>query len=325
MIAKSLVVIISLTLCVFGSEPVAFIKNLQGNATLKRGAASQPTQKGEYLFNGDRIETAKNANIGISFNDGTRVAVGPESLFVIDNYLFKPSQKTFQFDVNLSKGKTATASGMTGNAESPSMALDGNESTKWCQNIVSDKWLMIDLGSSMEICEYLVKHGGIESVNYITKDFKIQRLEETQWIDVDVITGNTLNPTSRSVTPFTAQKVRLYITNSGVDNAARIYEFQLFGHNTAEINEIISNEKPSIFISPNPVTTESFEVQLSGFNDDTEVLVTIADSNGREVYRSKRNNSSSLTLTLKNRISNGVFYVTVRGKQKVATKQLLGQ
>ena len=184
---------------------------------------------------------------------------------------------------------------------------------------------MIDLGSSMEICEYLVKHGGIESVNYITKDFKIQRLEGTQWIDVDVITGNTLNTTSRSVTPFTAQKVRLYITNSGSDNAARIYEFQLFGHNTTEINEIISNEKPSIFISPNPVTTESFEVQLSGFNDDTEVLVTIADSNGREVYRSKRNNSSSLTLTLKNRISNGVFYVTVRGKQKVATKQLLGQ
>lgn len=226
---------------------------------------------------------------------------------------------------NLSNGKTATASGMTGSAESPSMALDGNESTKWCQNIVSDKWLMIDLGSSMEICEYLVKHGGIESVNYITKDFKIQRLEGTQWIDVDVITGNTLNTTSRSVTPFTAQKVRLYITNSGSDNAARIYEFQLFGHNTTEINEIISNEKPSIFISPNPVTTESFEVQLSGFNDDTEVLVTIADSNGREVYRSKRNNSSSLTLTLKNRISNGVFYVTVRGKQKVATKQLLGQ
>jgi len=175
----------------------------------------------------------------------------------------------------------------------------------------------------MEICEYLVKHGGIESVNYITKDFKIQRLEGTQWIDVDVITGNTLNTTNRSVTPFTAQKVRLYITNSGSDNAARIYEFQLFGHNPTEVNEISSKEKPSITVSPNPVTSESFDVQLSGFDEDTDVLVTITDSNGREVYRSKRDNSSSLTLTLKNRIINGIYYVTVKGKQKVASKKFI--
>lgn len=222
---------------------------------------------------------------------------------------------------NLSNGKTATASGMTGSAESPSMALDGNESTKWCQNIASDKWLIIDLGSRMEICEYLVKHGGIESLNYITKDFKIQRLEGTQWIDVEAITGNTINTTSRSVTPITAQKVRLYITNSGSDNAARIYEFQLFGHNPTDVNEISSKEKPSITVSTNPVTSESFEVQLSGFDEETEVLVTITDSNGREVYRSKRDYSSSLTLTLKNRISSGIYYVTVKGTQKEATKK----
>ncbi len=224
---------------------------------------------------------------------------------------------------NISNGKTATASGMTGSAESPSMALDGNESTKWCQNIASDKWLVIDLGTPMEICEYLVKHGGIESVNYITKDFKIQRLEGTQWVDVDVITGNTLNTTNRSVTPFTAQKVRLYITNPGNDNAARIYEFQLFGHNPTDVNEISSKEKPLITVSPNPVTSESFNIQLSGFDEETEVLITIRDSNGREVYRSMRDNSCSLTLTLKNRISSGIYYVTVKGAQKAATSKFL--
>lgn len=111
---KSLVMFISLTICAFSSEPIAFIKNIQGSATLKRDGASHSIQRGEYLFNGDKIETAKSANIGISFNDGTRVAVGPESLFVIDNYLFKPSQKTFQFDVNLSKGKTVFETGNIG-------------------------------------------------------------------------------------------------------------------------------------------------------------------------------------------------------------------
>lgn len=111
---KLFIMIISLTLCVFGVEPVAFIKNIQGSANVKNSSGIQPAKQGEYLFSGDKIETDKSANIGISFNDGTHISIGPESVFVIDDYLFEPSQKKFHFDVSLPKGKVVFESGKIG-------------------------------------------------------------------------------------------------------------------------------------------------------------------------------------------------------------------
>jgi hypothetical protein len=113
-VLKSLIMIVSLALFVFGSEPVAFIKSIQGSATVKRDSGVHPVKAGEQLFNGDKIETAKSANMGISFNDGTAIAVGPESLFVIEDYLFRPSEKTFHFDVSLPKGKAVVETGKIG-------------------------------------------------------------------------------------------------------------------------------------------------------------------------------------------------------------------
>jgi len=111
---KSFIMIVSLALYVFGSEPVAFIKNIQGNATVKRDSIAHQVQKGEYLFNGDKIETAKSTNMGISFNDGTRISIGPESVFTVDDYLFRPSHETFHFDVSLPKGRAVFESGKIG-------------------------------------------------------------------------------------------------------------------------------------------------------------------------------------------------------------------
>ncbi len=106
--------IMGFVLFVWGSGPVAFIKNVSGNAVVKRDNALHSLQKGEYLFSGDTIETAKNTNMGLSFNDGTRIAIGPNSIFTINNYLFAPAQKDFRFDVTLPKGTIVFESGKIG-------------------------------------------------------------------------------------------------------------------------------------------------------------------------------------------------------------------
>ena len=80
---KSLIMMMGFVLFVWGSQPVAFIKNVQGNATVKYDNILHILQKGEYLFSGDTIETAKNTNVGLSFNDGTHIAIGPNSVFTI--------------------------------------------------------------------------------------------------------------------------------------------------------------------------------------------------------------------------------------------------
>lgn len=111
---KIFIMIMSLVLCVFGAEPVAFVKSIKGSATVKRDSSLQAVKQGDYLFNGDKIETDKNTNIGVSFNDGTRISIGPESLFSIDDFLFEPSQKNFHFDIALQKGRAVFESGKIG-------------------------------------------------------------------------------------------------------------------------------------------------------------------------------------------------------------------
>ena len=217
---------------------------------------------------------------------------------------------------NLSETKTATASGQISNAESAAMAIDGDETTKWCQNINLAKWLVIDLKSRMKICEWRVKHAAIESLDYITKDFKLQKQVGTQWVDVDVVTGNTLNTTDRLVTPFEAQKVRLYITDSGNDDAARIYEFQVFGEtSTVGLNELKSTGNPTLKIFPNPVTDKSLNIQLSGFDTENKVSVTLTNINGKKVYQSSLKNSPTINLTFKSILSNGLYFINVKGKK----------
>lgn len=114
MMVKSLIIMMGFVLLAWGSQPVAFIKNVQGNAIVKHDNIPHTIQKGEHLFSGDSIQTAKKTTIGISFNDGTRIAIGPESIFIIDDYIFAPAQKDFHFNVTLPKGTIVFESGKIG-------------------------------------------------------------------------------------------------------------------------------------------------------------------------------------------------------------------
>lgn len=108
---KSLFLLMIFTFSAIASESVAFIKSAQGDAVVKRENTVIPAQKGVALFTKDILQTGASGSIGVSFNDGTRIAVGSKSVLVIDNYLFAPSQKDFRFDLNLQKGTAVFESG----------------------------------------------------------------------------------------------------------------------------------------------------------------------------------------------------------------------
>lgn len=156
--------------------------------------------------------------------DNTKPAAQYKVFQATEDYV-APKAKT---EPRLSDGKKVSASGEVNSDESAAKALDGDLTTKWCQVGPGDKWLEIDLGKPTEIAEWFVKHAGYESESYITKDFKFQKLDGDKWIDVDFVADNKMNTTDRKVVPFTAQKVRLLVTNAG-DEAVRIYEFAVYG------------------------------------------------------------------------------------------------
>jgi hypothetical protein len=215
---------------------------------------------------------------------------------------------------NISQSKSVSASGQIGDHERAELAVDGDESTKWCHVDQSDKWLVVDLGEYKEICQWKVIHAGVESPGYITSDFKLQRFENDRWIDVDEVNGNYLNTTYRDVDPFVAKKVRLYISDSGSDDAARIYEFMVFGKVATNMADVTSEGEESLIVFPNPVSSNSFSVELIGFENESEVDITVTNVAGVEVFKERRKYGRMLDLTLSNALKGGLHFIGVKGE-----------
>ena len=167
--------------------------------------------------------------------------------------------------VNQTLNKPATASGQCAATENPAKGVDGDESTKWCHNTAGNKYLDVDMVDSITICRWRVVHAEIESSNYITKSFCLQIPNGTGWITLDTVYNNTVNITDRNITPVKARRVRLLVTNSGGDNAARIYEFQVFGEAQG------SSSFGNIIHIPGTVEAENFDNGVEGIAyHDTE-------------------------------------------------------
>jgi len=114
MVLKAFALILILVLSVEANESVAFIKSTKGDVTIKRENVMHLAKNGEKLFSHDVIQTGKKGGLGLSFNDGTRISVGENSILEIDDYLFDPSKKAFRFDLSLHKGSAVFESGRIG-------------------------------------------------------------------------------------------------------------------------------------------------------------------------------------------------------------------
>ncbi len=118
--------------------------------------------------------------------------------------------------------------------EGATMANDGDITTKWCVTGSQSEtpYLEYQFDNPVEVCSYMLFNAGMESIDWVTRDFRVQRYDEesAQWVDVDVVTQNIENKVERGFTPFTAKKVRLQIDhgeNSGT--TTRVYEFAIYG------------------------------------------------------------------------------------------------
>lgn len=146
-----------------------------------------------------------------------------------------PVSATTPVGANVAMTGYATATGTT-NDERPERAVDGVvvNNSKWCYDSPYDKWLEVELQGSNTITRWVVKHAGYggEPTSWNTQDFQLQySYDNTTWYTADSVVGNTANITDRTVTPFCAKYVRLYITSATQEygnNCARIYEFEVY-------------------------------------------------------------------------------------------------
>jgi hypothetical protein len=117
-------------------------------------------------------------------------------------------------------------------------AYDGDVSaeSKWTSNgTTAESWLALDLGAVRSIYEFVVYHAGAagERTYYNILGYRIEygnTLNGPWQIIANVDNESRDNTTTTTLdTPLAARYIRLYITDGGIDNYARIPEFEIWG------------------------------------------------------------------------------------------------
>lgn len=147
----------------------------------------------------------------------------------------KTYNENSDFAQNLTAGKKAIEkSGEIARRERAELAIDDDFTTKWCD--VSDtrpKFITVDLGKEEQVKGWKVIHAGIESLDYITKEYclQVKTNENDEWKTVDSVADNTADETDRLIpNPVKARYVRLLITkpDQSEGQTVRIYEFNVY-------------------------------------------------------------------------------------------------
>jgi hypothetical protein len=92
-------------------EPIGQIKTEAGSVSIERNGAVRPARIGDHVFQSDTIITAKNASVGMTFADNSRMSLGPDSRLTFDQFRFDTTTHVGVFDSALKRGSLAVKSG----------------------------------------------------------------------------------------------------------------------------------------------------------------------------------------------------------------------
>jgi len=107
-----LVALSGIALSVSGAEPfVGSVKMAQGSAQVLRGAEKTPIREGMRLLLNDVLETAADGRLGVILEDGTRIALGPNTELKVDRFVYQPVEGKFGLLLRLGRGALAYISG----------------------------------------------------------------------------------------------------------------------------------------------------------------------------------------------------------------------
>ncbi len=101
-----------LALPALGAETiVGSVKTVHGGVVVRRGAETLPCQEGLHLIPQDTLQTSADGALGVILQDGTRIALGPNTELKIDQFVYQPVEGKFDLLVRLARGVMAYVSG----------------------------------------------------------------------------------------------------------------------------------------------------------------------------------------------------------------------
>jgi hypothetical protein len=111
------------------TKDIGFIKKLKGSASIIREKSDIPAKAGNAVFMGDIIQTGALASVGVTFKDNSRISIGPDTTFIIDEYIYQPKKKAMSFVSSLQKGTLHFISGNMAKLSPKSISVKTPEGT----------------------------------------------------------------------------------------------------------------------------------------------------------------------------------------------------
>lgn len=257
-----------------------------------------PGQTLRIYRNGSDAGTLSGSEITIptSVNETIHIAPNGTSYSSILSMMDQPLSST-------SSGEVVTASSeYPTDGRYATCARDGDESTFWSSRMWTSptdyQWLQVDFGTSVNISRWVVRHmGGVDN----TRNFKLQRSSDgANWIDVDVVTGNTADVTDRNVASFNARYVRVYITvpQQSATQWARIREFQVYGGGVtsgATFYQDINYGGTAVTLAPGNYTLS--QLTAAGIPNDSVSSIKVQSGLTVEIYEHDNFEGAKWTFT----------------------------
>jgi hypothetical protein len=119
--------ILATTLVAISFQPafagIGRVKKVSGSAVVERAGVKMPVTPGFVLEKGDTLLTGKGGRIGVTFNDNTRFAAGPNSRVSIPEFEFDDTTHVGQFLTQVDKGAVAIISGQIAHSAKDAMKV----------------------------------------------------------------------------------------------------------------------------------------------------------------------------------------------------------
>lgn len=94
------------------AETAGHIKRMEGDVRIVRNQQTLPASPGSEVLAGDRLVTGANGSVGLTTSDNTRLALGPNSHLVLDNYAYNQATQQGNIAVRFLKGSFAVITGL---------------------------------------------------------------------------------------------------------------------------------------------------------------------------------------------------------------------
>jgi hypothetical protein len=94
-------------------RPIGFIKTLSGTVMVMRRGTVISAVPAMPVYRADWLLTSADGELGVTFRDDTRIALGPNSRLQLKHFVFRPAALEYGFILRLVYGTLEFISGLT--------------------------------------------------------------------------------------------------------------------------------------------------------------------------------------------------------------------